>query len=102
MGFPHPKPQSTFHMNYRQNSYLCRTMGRVSIQLRNYLPIATTVRNSHKKCCNILIPLPPLAEQKRIVEKIDRLMALCDRLEQYLEAATHQQTRLLQAVMAQI
>lgn len=48
-----------------------------------------------------LVPLAPLAEQHRIVAKIDQLMALCDELEKQIDAATRKQTALLNAVMAQ-
>lgn len=36
---------------------------------------------STKQVEALTLPLPPLAEQKRIVEKVDQLMALCDELE---------------------
>jgi type I restriction enzyme S subunit len=51
---------------------------------------------------DIVVPLPPLPEQHRIVEHIDQLMDLCDRLEQQIDAATGKQTELLNAVMVQV
>jgi type I restriction enzyme S subunit len=47
------------------------------------------------------IPLPPLAEQHRIVAKVDELMALCDQLEQQLSQADQQRRRFLEAVLAE-
>jgi type I restriction enzyme S subunit len=48
-----------------------------------------------------LIPLPPTAEQHRIVAKVDELMALCDRLEASLVAGDATRRRLLDAVLAE-
>lgn len=46
-------------------------------------------------------PLPPLAEQHRIVAKVDELMALCHQLEANLKTAIKTRTRLLNALLAQ-
>jgi type I restriction enzyme S subunit len=47
------------------------------------------------------IPIPPLAEQHRIVAKVDELMALCDGLEASLTAADDTRRRLLEALLAE-
>ncbi|GAB1354204.1 hypothetical protein MASR1M12_29420 [Erysipelotrichia bacterium] len=48
------------------------------------------------------LPLPPLAEQKRIVARVDQLMALCDNLEKSIAAAGDGRTALLNAMMAKV
>jgi hypothetical protein len=50
-------------------------------------------------CDTVAIPLPPLAEQHRIVAKVDALMALCDRLEAALTTADTTRARLLDALL---
>jgi type I restriction enzyme, S subunit len=63
---------------------------------------ATTVGNwgiSASSLKEIRFPLPPLAEQHRIVAKVDALMALCDRLEASLVESSTTRTRLLEATL---
>lgn len=51
---------------------------------------------------NFLIPIPPIAEQKRIVVKVDQLMALCDELEASLSQSQTDCDRLMETAVAQI
>jgi type I restriction enzyme, S subunit len=47
------------------------------------------------------VVVPPLAEQQRIVAKVDELMTLCDRLEASLIAADESRRRLFEALLAE-
>lgn len=62
------------------------------------ITLSNVERSSHGTCklqadfyFNLAIPLPPIEEQKAIVEKVNGLMALCDQLEQ--EIVTHHTTQ---------
>ena len=51
---------------------------------------------------NFLVPLPPLAEQHRIVAKVDQLMSLVDQLETQLAASRATSKNLLEALVAEL
>ena len=47
---------------------------------------------------NFLVPLPPLAEQHRIVEKVDELMAQCDAIEAQLQTVQDNRNTFAKAI----
>lgn len=48
------------------------------------------------------LPLPPLAEQRRVVAKVDELMALVGRLETELAASLAAAGKLMEAAVAEL
>lgn len=60
---------------------------------------ATGVKASKLK--ELPLPIPPLAEQHRIVAKVNELMALCDQLKAQLAEARLQHAQLATALVAQ-
>jgi type I restriction enzyme, S subunit len=77
-----------------QSNYLQLALNSTLFQnsiLKKSTGSATPIIN-RSKWESIAIPLPPIAEQHRIVTKVDELMALCDKLEaeQFSNLKTHQ------------
>jgi type I restriction enzyme S subunit len=54
---------------------------------------------SRIKIVNTIVPLPPLAEQKRIVSKVDELMSICDKLEARRQKKQELQSKLNSAAL---
>jgi type I restriction enzyme S subunit len=50
----------------------------------------------------IAVPVPPLAEQRRIVAKVEQLMALVDELETQIAASRTTAKNLLQVLIAEL
>lgn len=55
---------------------------------------------SREKIIATVIALPPLAEQHRIVAKVDELMVLCDQLEQQTESSIDAHKTLVEVLLA--
>jgi len=90
-------PASMFE-NARYFEYFVRT---AKANLLEFAP-ATAQKNINLEILTqVLVPLPPLAEQHRIVAKVDELMALCARLEAGLVTGDDTRRRLLDALLAE-
>ncbi|MFZ5690210.1 MAG: restriction endonuclease subunit S [Pseudomonadota bacterium] len=72
-----------------------------AIDLKAYVTGTAQPKMNQAKMNSIPVALPPLAEQRRIVAKVDELMALCDRLEAILVTADESRRRLLEALLAE-
>ena len=67
--------------------------------LRSDMAGIAITRVTLAKLNRAIFPLPPLAEQRRIVEKVDQLMALCDDLEATLTRSRSKAEKLASAVV---
>lgn len=59
---------------------------------------ATRAKLNQSRALDIPVPLPPLAEQHRIVARVDELMSLLDRLEAAMATVEGTKQRLLEAL----
>ena len=71
-------------------SYYARVAGGTSSSMKNV---------SREQIRSLVVALPPLAEQHRIVAKVDELLAICDQLKARLSDAQTTQLHLADAVV---
>jgi type I restriction enzyme S subunit len=89
---------------YCEKKFLCFVNNHSSYARRYYASKGSGTSYSMKNVSRPIIyalpiPLPPLAEQHRIVTRVDELMALCDQLEAQLTTTEADSRRLLEAVL---
>ncbi len=82
--------------------YLLLALGSAHVRDQIEIPIRTAVglKNVNAtELSSLLVPVPPLAEQHRIVAKVDALMALCEELDRRLSDGRRLSTKLLESVL---
>jgi type I restriction enzyme S subunit len=82
--------------------YLVLALSTEHVREQIEIPIRTAVglKNVNAtELSGLMLPLASLAEQRRIVAKVDELMALCDRLEMQLTTCQTEGRRLLESVL---
>lgn len=74
----------------------------VRSELREGMKGSAITRTTLTKLGKVLFPLPPSAEQLRIVDRVDELMALCDELEEQRAARAEAGSTLTAAMLYRI
>jgi len=77
--------------------YMLRSPYFYSLMREGMSGVAIT-RVTLTKLNNALVPLPPLNEQKRIVEKVEQFMGLCDELESKLRKEREDSEKFMETV----
>jgi type I restriction enzyme S subunit len=70
-----------------------------AIDLKPYVTGTAQPKMNQAKMNSIVVALPPLAEQRRIVEKVDQLLGLCDELAARQAAQREKRQRLVGATL---
>jgi type I restriction enzyme S subunit len=82
--------------------YILRTKYSRSLLINSASQTTNIANISLGKLNILLVPIPPLDEQKRIIAKIEQLNSLCDTLELQLNLATKKRASIFDTILAKL
>lgn len=90
-----------YNKDYTSPLFVKKIMEHIAIDLQNKAIGGAQPFVSLGFLRNLIVALPPVAEQHRIVSKVDELVALCDALKERINQAQTTQNQLAEAVVKQ-
>ena len=81
------------------SKYVAYVLSHFAVDIDASAPGTTYRELSGKLFSRILIPLPPIIEQKRIVSKVDELMKSCDRLEKVIQSSSESRFQFFESAL---